>query len=546
MTVIQNLGVVRHGRRTGSERPKSAELEISGRNLIMPTEELERIKGNLTKEADEARVQEAILKERENRRAKSRNQVSKWTNTLAGQRVAKLKAAEEREAREEAERVAIDLEEQLYQQAQRKKIIENAKKLQFEEADRTKEFHSALLFSEVLKERQFQVKHKKEKLVQDLENEACYQAKCRAENEQAIEYELKRQSDKIQRNYINRDALIQQKIEKKNRKLEEEMAWKEEGRLLAELAKEHEDNKAKLAEMENEKKKFFAATLQDQLKMIKELEQYEVDMDQKENHKRQQFNAAKKKMIHLRKAKEQELFKEQQQMRGRMADRLAKEYREVEDNTEELLRKAQEEKDLLEKEREQAKKEKIRRDIENIELHRSDQMKIKGLANQKRQQIGIEELAQMKAADEKFKTSQLEKAEKRRKAIEKVTKENIDMINQIAAEERFQRDMEAKFDLNQLDQLKLEENEFQEYAKEVIHQAKQKERNVFPLEKVRTRGAGGGKGPINVLGIRPSYLASDLQGGQMPAYRNEATNEIRSNIEATKVSESKKRLGFTW
>ena len=32
----------------------------------------------------------------------------------------------------------------------------------------------------------------------------------------------------------------------------------------------------------------------------------------------------------MRKEKEQKLFREQQQMRGRMADRLAKEYREIE------------------------------------------------------------------------------------------------------------------------------------------------------------------------------------------------------------------------
>ena len=95
----------------------------------------------------------------------------------------------------------------------------------------------------------------------------------------------------------------------------------------------------------------------------------------------------------MRKEKEQELFKEQQQMRGRMADRLAKEYREIEvtemhidldyywivqDNTEELLKKAQEEKDLIEKEKEKSKKDKIRRDIETIERHRVDQLKIKG------------------------------------------------------------------------------------------------------------------------------------------------------------------------
>ena len=98
-------------------------------------------------------------------------------------------------------------------------------------------------------------------------------------------------------------------------------------------------------------------------------------------------------MIQMRKEKEQELFKEQQQMRGRMADRLAKEYREIEvtkmhidqdnywivqDNTEELLKKAQEEKDLIEKEKEKSKKDKIRRDIETIERHRGDQLKING------------------------------------------------------------------------------------------------------------------------------------------------------------------------
>ena len=87
-------------------------------------------------------------------------------------------------------------------------------------------------------------------------------------------------------------------------------------------------------------------------------------------------------------------------------------------------------------------------------------------------------------------------------------------INELAAEERLQRDREAKFDLNQLSQLKLEEDEFQEYAEKVIKKAEQKDRNVFPLKVVKARGAGGGRGPINQLGIRPSYLASDLQGGK--------------------------------
>ena len=38
--------------------------------------------------------------------------------------------------------------------------------------------------------------------------------------------------------------------------------------------------------MEIEKKKFFAATLQEQIKMINELENFEKEFDQKENQKR--------------------------------------------------------------------------------------------------------------------------------------------------------------------------------------------------------------------------------------------------------------------
>ena len=61
MTVIQNLGIVRHGRRAGSAK-KTPNLEVSGRNLVMPQVELERIRKTLTKEADEAAAQEAKLR----------------------------------------------------------------------------------------------------------------------------------------------------------------------------------------------------------------------------------------------------------------------------------------------------------------------------------------------------------------------------------------------------------------------------------------------------------------------------------------------------
>ena len=59
----------------------------------------------------------------------------------------KPEAKRAREEAEEAVRVEIDLEEEIYRASQRKKVIDKAKKLQFREQDRAKEFHSALLHS---------------------------------------------------------------------------------------------------------------------------------------------------------------------------------------------------------------------------------------------------------------------------------------------------------------------------------------------------------------------------------------------------------------
>ena len=51
------------------------------------------------------------------------------------------------------------------------------------------------------------------------------------------------------------------------------------------------------------------------------------------------------------------------------------------------------------------------------------------LANKKRAEMSLEELAKMKAADEAFKKNQELKVEKQRKALQKVTKDNIEMVS---------------------------------------------------------------------------------------------------------------------
>ena len=104
MTVIQNLGIVKHGRRAGTPQETDRELNLNGRQLLLPKTELERIKTHLTREADLESLRRSKVEERKERAQKSKATVSKWTNTLEGQRLGKLKAAKEREEAEEAER----------------------------------------------------------------------------------------------------------------------------------------------------------------------------------------------------------------------------------------------------------------------------------------------------------------------------------------------------------------------------------------------------------------------------------------------------------
>ena len=66
MTVIQNLGIVKHGRRAGTPRKnlEKNELDLVGKKLLLPETELNRIKTTLTKEADFEKIRQKKIQER--------------------------------------------------------------------------------------------------------------------------------------------------------------------------------------------------------------------------------------------------------------------------------------------------------------------------------------------------------------------------------------------------------------------------------------------------------------------------------------------------
>ena len=94
--------------------------------------------------------------------------------------------------------------------------------------------------------------------------------------------------------------------------------------------------------------------------------------------------------------------------------------------------------------------------------------------------------------------------------------------------------------------LGLEEQQFQEYATKVISHCEKGGRNVYPLRKAAQPGHGGGAGPVfeGKGGIRPSYMAKDVRGTQLPTWKNGKTEQTKVDIYGDVPTN--KRLGFIW
>lgn len=89
-----------------------------------------------------------------------------------------------------------------------------------------------------------------------------------------------------------------------------------------------------------------------------------------------------------------------------------------------------------------------------------------------------------------------------------------------------------------------EDRRFREYTQQVINEATEGQRNVYPLLKAAQDGCGG-LGPA-YGGARPSYLVHDSTGAQMPKYTSGVTTDIRKLHETADIEDAKRRLGFTW
>ncbi|KAL7384639.1 hypothetical protein ABVT39_006131 [Epinephelus coioides] len=545
--------VVQHGRRTGSNRRVSSAEEVS--RMMQPPDlrqvtvltkaEWLRIQDDLNQvNKDKERMREAA-KQREALHLQSKEVVKLWSNTIAGQRQKKLEAKKIREEIEEEKRKLMDKEEAEYREQQRKEAVEKAKTQLYYQTDRVKGLHRALLLTEVLKEREAQIELKQriKSASKDVDKEFLDMVKNKDERALKQEQEKALQK-KLERQAVAEDIKKQIKdneLVKERQKLEDKKDGEEAQRLQELYQWEQRMEEERQAELKRN-------LMHAHLEFISNRDLIKVTDAQKqeaEEEQRKLFLSAKQKMIKLRKEKEKELFSEAQMRRERIMNKLSVTQQQQTNNEEQRIAKAVAEQDAKQAQQQREEEEKKEAMLESIVAHRELMRQEEEQRDKAAKQNAQDTLEAKKEADRIFTEKQQLKAQKVKEDGRKVQDFNAAEMAQKIARNQQLRKNEHEFQVMNAELIAEEENQFQQYSKDVINAAAQAQRNVFPLCKAAREGIGGGLGPI-FSGVRPSYLVQDSTGAQMPTYVSDATQNIKRLNEVMDIQDAKKRLGFTW
>ncbi|XP_035186793.1 coiled-coil domain-containing protein 173 [Oxyura jamaicensis] len=291
----------------------------------------------------------------------------------SGQAQRKLKAKKLREEKEEEERKLLDLEEAQFQAAKRKEAIDRAKTYLYYQNERVKGLHSALLLTEVLKERDAQIEFKKFKPDVNKKKEE--------EAERERKEAILREQEKAHQRYMNRQALCRDQLEQiEEHKHQADLAKledKREGEEIQRLSRLYELEMQKKMEKEHEEKlerqRLYHEHVADQ-KIIKAAEEQKQMED--DDRIRAHFKA-KQKIAKLMKEKEAEMRRLTQERRDKIVTQLAAQMSEVLKMEDDRLAR-----DIAKKEAEQEKKNKekeakTKAAIESIAEHRATVVKMK-------------------------------------------------------------------------------------------------------------------------------------------------------------------------
>ncbi|WAQ94164.1 CC173-like protein [Mya arenaria] len=518
------MATVLHGRRRGTMRatpeaqvPMPEQPDLRQVTILSKTD-WARIQQQLNRKQIEEERQRKLKQERDDRKNKSKEVVQHWGNTIAGQRQRKLEARRLREEKEEAERVQVDLGEAKYQAQQRKEAIDKAKTQQYYQTDRVKGFHSALMLTEVLKEREAQLELKRLKEAASHGKDKAWLDQAQREYEEAIQQDQVRAAERII-NAKDNQGFLKAQIRDHHQTAEHVRTEDQvEGEELQKLALANKLEKERLEIIRRDEKE---QLMQENRRQIQERIALQCRV----------FAAAKRKMMKLRAEKEKQLHNEKQQTLEAIREKLGAQLKQKLDDEDvrilEAVREAEEKRAKEEAEKDAKMSKVIREQAEHRNMQELETIRIR------------------QAADEIFRRNEEEKRTRRFDEARGLARFHLDQSDTRKTKEEIEKEQALALDAANVQLLNLEEQQFQEYASKVIEHCDKGGRNTYPLRKAAAPGHGGGQGPVfnGKGGIRPSYMVMDKTGKQMPHYQRSSTDETKANIHDV---QTKKRMGFVW
>nr|XP_033801165.1 coiled-coil domain-containing protein 173 isoform X1 [Geotrypetes seraphini] len=541
-----STSVVQYGRRKGWQRENTeeelskiaptGELISKGIDLrqvtVLPKQEWERIQDKLNNPDKELKRILAEVKEKKDLHLRSKEVVKNWTNTITGQRQKRLSFKKLREEREEKEKQNIDLEEAKYQAEKRREAIENAQLKQYYMTDRIKNFHSGLLLTQVMKEREAQIELKKKMDLiykkKEQEPEGCLLKERRTEHERF----LARKAE-----YDDLLEQIEQHIYLK--KLEKQDNIKE-GKEIQRMTRLYEQEMQQKHEQKQQEKmeqmKAYRAYVTDR-DLLRALEKQNIE---EEDEKIRLFVKAKQNLLKLRKEKEMEIQRNVESHRNRISEFLFEQLKEKLENEDERIARSVAELEENKEQENRRKEEKQKRDLKAIAEHREAMRQRKEKQEKEDKLQAVQNLQAIQEADWYFLEQQKEKMKKvKDDCMEQqnyIIQQMVDKKTKLRLTKEADRDYERQNEAVRI----LEEKRFQEYAQDVINSALRASQNPYPLLQAARAAIGGGHGRA-YLERGSSQLSYQSQGtAELPTYHGTTTEEIK-NISDTKDNQNAKK-----
>ncbi|CAF1590506.1 unnamed protein product [Rotaria sp. Silwood1] len=461
--------------------PDAADLR---RMCIITKSDLNRIYDNLDyRQRNKDIIQQEIIRKKE--LAERSAQITKqWPNTIAGLRERKLEMKKIRQQEEEERKKILDIEEEKLAAERRREQIEKAKQLKYYETDRIRTFHSALLHTEVLKERDLQIDMKKriEQLNQaDAEQERQrYQV---AQNEyNRIEQEKleKRARDRANLSQYHIAQIERRQIQSAEEKQKNQQEGEEYRRLAEHYAFEQMEIERFRKLTQKDVKTMYDKALEDKYK-VKQMEQ---QIDSEEDEELRIYAEAKKKIARIRREKELQAHQEKQEARDHMIGYLGSLQKRTEANYDTQIFRAQAQREAKELREEQEKLDKKQKMQESINKYRQETMKRREVEKEIEQRDDLEMRQKKAEADQLFLLYQQEKDKQRNQDAQALSEFQLKQTQE-------RKDREYGLKSSELDEVQLdkhineiERQQYQDYAGRVISYMEENERNTYPMKKV--------------------------------------------------------------